>query len=85
MRTRFIFILNNFSGIGLGVPGPPPPLATPMSVDLVGIAEYWVAAAGLRLSAELHKKLSTHSGAKVGAPISSPEIFLGRFPQLFWL
>jgi len=29
VRTRFI--LNNFSGIGLGVPGPPgPPLATPL-------------------------------------------------------
>jgi len=36
VRTRFI--LNNFSGIGLGVPGPPgPPLATPLVVFSVYI------------------------------------------------
>jgi len=36
-RTRFI--LNNFSGIGLGVPGPP--LATPLVGDIYHRAKFY--------------------------------------------
>ena len=42
VRTRFI--LNNFSGIGLGVPGPPPPWLCPWSVPSIDNSSGWFAA-----------------------------------------
>jgi len=42
VRTRFI--LNNFSGIGLGVPGPPPPWLCPWSVPSIDNSSDWFAA-----------------------------------------
>ena len=43
--VRIRFILNNFSGIELGVPGPPgPPLATPLRTSIVTVVAWSVRA-----------------------------------------